>query len=86
VNLAGGSQGPSARSFGEHWNLITRTIIPIINQPALFAQAENVFGVGDINPTVFLSPADPGKAIWGVGPTMTFPTGTDQHLTSRCNG
>lgn len=65
-----------------HWNLITRTIIPIINQPSLFPQAENVFGMGDINPTVFLSPADPGKLIWGVGPTMTFPTGTDQHLTS----
>src|SRR2546427_10909922 len=33
------------------WNLITRTIVPIINQPSLFP----AFGLGDINPSLFLS-------------------------------
>jgi hypothetical protein len=68
--------------ISDDWNLITRTILPIINQPSLFPHMENVFGMGDINPTVFLSPAKPSKFIWGVGPTMTFPTGTDKLLTS----
>src|SRR5262245_37496152 len=40
--------------ISEGWNLITRTIVPIINQPALFPGAENAFGLGDINPTFFL--------------------------------
>jgi len=64
------------------WNLITRTIMPIINQPSLFPGADNAFGLGDINPTVFLSPAKPGKFIWGVGPTMTLPTASTGLLGS----
>jgi hypothetical protein len=66
----------------ENWNLITRTIMPIINQPSLFPHGDNAFGLGDINPTFFLSPAKPSKLIWGVGPTMTLPTATDRLLAS----
>jgi hypothetical protein len=69
-------------SITEDWNLITRTIMPIINQPALFPGADNAFGLGDINPTVFLSPAKPSKFIWGVGPTMTLPTASTGLLGS----
>jgi len=69
-------------SISEDWNLITRTIMPIINEPALFPGADNAFGLGDINPTVFLSPAKPSKLIWGVGPTMTLPTATTGQLGS----
>ena len=64
----------------EDWNLITRTIMPIINQPSLFEGGESAFGLGDLNPTFFLSPAKPGKLIWGVGPTFTLPTATDSRL------
>jgi hypothetical protein len=65
------------------WNLITRTIVPIINQPSLFPGSESAFGLGDINPSLFLSPAKPGALIWGVGPTFTFPTATDSQLGSQ---
>jgi len=69
------------------WNLITRTIVPIINQPSLFPGpgriSESAFGLGDINPSLFLSPAKPGAIIWGVGPTFTFPTATDSQLGSE---
>ncbi len=58
----------------EHWNLITRTIMPIVNQPSIAPGVPNAFGLGDINPTVFLSPSNASKLIWGVGPTMTLPT------------
>ena len=37
-------------------------------------------GLGDVNPTFFLSPAHPGKLIWGLGPTFLFPTATDPTL------
>ena len=49
------------------------------NTPA-FLLAQNaqksvgVFGFGDMNPTFFLSPAKPGKLIWGVGPAFVLPT------------
>jgi hypothetical protein len=66
----------------EDWNLITRVITPVINQPLLFEGGESAFGLGDINPTFFLSPAKPGKLIWGVGPTFTLPTATDSLLGS----
>jgi hypothetical protein len=64
----------------EEWNLITRIITPVINQPSLFEDGESALGLGDINPTLFLSPAKPGELIWGVGPTFTLPTATDSLL------
>jgi hypothetical protein len=65
-------------SLNKEWNLITRTILPIIAQP--WPEAE--FGLGDLNATAFLSPAAPGKLIWGVGPVLQFPTATDRLLGS----
>jgi hypothetical protein len=67
-------------SLNAEWNLITRVITPVINQPALFPGMDSATGLGDINPTVFLSPAKPGELIWGVGPTMTLPTASDKLL------
>lgn len=67
-------------SLNEDWNLITRTIVPIINQPSPAPGISPASGLGDINPTVFFSPAKSGKLIWGVGPTMTIPTATDSQL------
>jgi hypothetical protein len=70
-------------SLNKDWNLITRTIVPVINQQSPADGVSSEFGLGDINPTVFLSPANASKKfIWGVGPTMTIPTGTDPQLTS----
>jgi hypothetical protein len=69
-------------SISQEWNLIRRVIMPVINQPALFAGSNGATGLGDINPTFFLSPAKPGELIWGFGPTMTLPTATDRDLGS----
>ncbi len=66
----------------EDWNLITRVIMPIINLPAVAPGLENASGLGDINPSFFLSPAKPGHLIWGVGPTFTFPTASNKNLGS----
>ena len=66
----------------QDWNLITRTIATIINQPSLFPGDDSAFGLGDLNPMFFLSPAKPSKLIWGVGPTFTLPTATDSQLGS----
>jgi hypothetical protein len=54
--------------------------MPIINQPSPAPGIQSAFGLGDINPSLFLSPANSGKLIWGAGPTMTFPTATEPLL------
>jgi len=62
--------------LNEDWNLTTRTIVPIINQPGLTPGMDDAFGMGDINPSVFLSPVAEDGFIWGVGVTTTLPTAT----------
>jgi len=62
------------------WNLITRWITPIINQPELAPGIDHAFGLGDINPSFFLSPAGSKEFIWGIGPTFTFPTASAREI------
>ena len=69
-------------SLTEDWNLITRIITPIINQESPAPGVSGAFGLGDINPTFFVAPAKPSSLMWGAGPTLTLPTGTDPLLTS----
>jgi hypothetical protein len=69
-------------SITKDWNLITRTIVPVLNVPSLAPGLSHEFGMGDINPSLFLSPANSGHLIWGVGPTMTMPTASSRELGS----
>jgi hypothetical protein len=65
----------------ENWNLITRIITPIVFQPTSSQPVnQGGYGFGDLNPSFFLSPAMPGKIIWGVGPTLVLPTATNPVL------
>jgi len=65
-------------TLSKNWNLITRTILPVISQPA--PGPDRTTGLGDLNFTGFISPKIPGKVIWGVGPAFIFPTATDDVL------
>lgn len=62
--------------LSENWNLITRIIQPIVWQPYPNQNTGGEYGLGDMNPSFFLSPAKPNKLIWGAGPTMVIPTET----------
>ncbi len=66
--------------LNEDWNLITRTIVPVISQPAFTPAQDREFGLGDTVFTAFLSPKDSGEWIWGVGPALLLPTSTDDRL------
>lgn len=63
-----------------NWNLITRIIQPIVWQPYPNANTGGEYGLGDMNPTFFLSPGKPNKLIWGVGPAFVLPTATNDIL------
>jgi hypothetical protein len=67
-------------TINDDWNLITRVITPVISQPKFSPTDHREFGLGDMNPTFFLSPAKPGEIIWGIGPTFLLPTATDNNL------
>lgn len=66
----------------EDWNLITRTIIPVISQDDIFPGQGSQSGLGDINMSLFFSPIKPTASgiIWGVGPVFLLPTATDTLL------
>ncbi len=62
------------------WNVITRTILPLLWQPALVPGESSTFGLSDVQFSAFLSPANPGEFIWGVGAIAQLPTHTDDNL------
>jgi hypothetical protein len=64
----------------EDWNLITRWITPVIYQPRLSPTEGAEFGLGNLSPAFFLSPANSGEIIWGVGAQTWLPTATDKTL------
>jgi opacity protein-like surface antigen len=61
------------------WNMISRTIIPVVSQPNPIFDS-NTNGIGDITQSLFFSPAHPGALIWGAGPVFTIPSATDPIL------
>lgn len=64
-------------------NLITRTVIPIIQEPDLSPTVPGTSGLGDVQTSLFLSPAKVGKVIWGAGPVISFPTATEDILGTK---
>jgi D-lactate dehydrogenase len=58
----------------------TRTIIPIIQLPDPAPGVDGATGLGDIQESLFLSPAKVGPVIWGAGPVISFPTATEHLL------
>mgnify|MGYP003582831130 CR=1 FL=1 len=69
-------------SIGEHWNMISRTILPITYQEDVFPGAGSQFGSGDITQSFFFSPKQPTASGWviGVGPALLLPTASDDLL------
>ena len=64
----------------DDWNLISRTVLPLIYQPVLAAGVGDVFGLGDIQEQLYLSPGKASSFIWGAGPVFQFPSATNVAL------
>ena len=63
-------------SLSEDWRVVTRSNVPIIDIPG----PDGVTGLGDVNVSLFLTPARTGSLVWGAGPILQFPTATDEAL------
>jgi hypothetical protein len=77
------------------WNLVNRAIVPLVNAPGGIPGLPNnpgigsttetgkVFGLGDINYSLFLNPVETKMPfIWGAGASITLDTATDDRLGS----
>src|SRR5438874_10174004 len=81
-------------SISKDWNLILRTIFPVVSQHDLFyfanlpknsplqPQNRSQDGLSDTTQSFFFSPKKPGPfgLIWGLGPAFLYPTGTQDFL------
>jgi hypothetical protein len=69
-------------SLNEDWNLITRTIVPFVDQSGFPVPALNESGLSDITTSLFFSPKSPtaGGLIWGAGPIVLLPTASKDVL------
>jgi len=65
-------------SLNENWNLISRTILPVVGLHDV-TPGEDQFGLGATTQSLFFSPKEPtaNGLIWGVGPAFLIPTATD---------
>ena len=64
--------------INDDWNLITRTILPVVSQPLPGGERQN--GLGDTSFSAFFSPRNAGDITWGIGPVVLLPTSTDDSL------
>lgn len=69
-------------ALNKQWNVISRTIIPIIDVPSLLPPSQcnstigcpTLTGFGDIQQQTYFTPAKPATVTWGAGPLFQFAT------------
>ncbi|MFC1681572.1 neuromedin U [Pseudomonadota bacterium] len=78
------------------WNLVNRLIVPVgevdgpitglANNPSPIP-GDGASGLGDINYSLFFSPVQYKKLIWGIGPSVSAPTASDDQMgTGKWSG
>lgn len=71
--------------LNEDWNVISRTILPVVTQQDISGDSGSQTGLSDTTQSLFFSPRAAaemrfGNLIWGVGPVVTLPTSTHRLL------
>ena len=68
-------------SLNEDWNLITRTIIPLVSNDGVVPDSDKE-GIGNVLFSAFVSPKAPTSNgwIWGVGPAVQLPTSSNDQF------
>ena len=72
-------------TLNEDWNLISRTIVPILVQDDILLGSGSQSGLGDIVQSLFFSPRKPtqGGWTWGAGPVFLLPTATNDLMGTK---
>jgi hypothetical protein len=69
-------------ALSKQWNVIARTVVPIIDAPSLLPPSQcnstigcpTLTGFGDIQQQTYFTPAKPATVTWGAGPIFQFAT------------
>jgi hypothetical protein len=69
-------------ALSSDWNLIVRTIVPIIDQPSSVTGGPTSFGIGDTTQSFFFA-TTVGGWILAAGPDLLYPTATNRPLGSH---
>ena len=65
-------------------NLITRYILPVVDQRDVTGDHTHQFGLSDMTVSAWASPAQPKNGlIWGIGPALLIPTATNEYLGTK---
>ncbi len=71
-------------SISADWNLITRTIFPVICAESPVQGGDSKAGLGDILQSFFLSPKEPVRGwVVGGGPVFLYPSATENSLGTK---
>lgn len=69
--------------LNDDWNVIIRTVVPLVYQQQTAPGTESAYGVSDVTQSFFFSPTQTsGGVTWAIGPVFLWPVGTDE-LGSR---
>jgi hypothetical protein len=71
-------------NFTKDWNLITRTVLPVVTQTNITSIPDRQTGLSDMVASAFLSPAKSDNGlVWGAGPAFLVPTATNGILGTK---
>jgi hypothetical protein len=72
-------------SIGSSWNLISRTVLPVIGEHDVVGSDSSQSGIGDITQSLFFSPKAKTSNgwLWGAGPVLLVPTGRDGFTSNQ---
>jgi hypothetical protein len=73
-------------SLSADWNVITRTVIPIVSQPPLGPNQDRTNGIGNTTISAYFSPKNTREVTWGVGPVLMLPAGKEALGTKDWGG
>jgi hypothetical protein len=76
------SQPVYPMQISRDWNLLSRTTIPVVYQQNVYGRTTQS-GLSDSTESLFLSPVHTKSLIWGAGPIVLVPTGTNGLLSTR---
>ena len=69
-----------------NWNVISRWVTRVVYTPRVSPNQGPAFGLGNLQPEFYFSPAHSGKVTWGVGPRVYVPTATSHELGTNTIG
>jgi hypothetical protein len=71
-------------SLNQDWNLIIRTVVPIVRQGRAYPGDDTAFGLSDTTQSFFFSPkAGHDGVTWAIGPAVLWPTGNSDLGTRK---